>query len=489
MGFFDLFKKKKDANLQYAKMLNGTMPVFSQFGDNIYASDVVQQAVNCIVREMKKLDPTHVIKKGSDVIPQSDNIQAVLDNPNPLMTTSDFIEKIVWQLQLHCNAFVCPTWDRNGNLEGLYPIQPIQVDFLQDAKGEYFIKMRFANNHECTVRYSDIIHIRYNYSVSEFMGGNEFGEPDHDTLLKSLELNQTLLEGVGKALKSSFAINGVVQYNTMLDAGKTDKALEELTERLKHNESGFLGMDLTGKFIPIERKIAMVDATTLKFIDEKILRTFGVSLPILTGDYTKEQYEAFYQKTLEPLVKSMSEAFTKAIFTRRESSSFHHKILFLPKEMIFLSTTQKLEMIRLLGDSGGLFENEKRVMMGLKPLAELEGVRKQSLNYVDVQIANQYQAGSTGTGAGEPVPAQEDVEVQEAVEDAVEEVQDIKKEPLMVGQIQALGEIVSGYASGTYTYNQAKSMLMIGVGLTSEEAEQILDKQDEPKVEETEVTE
>lgn len=398
MGLFDLFKKKKDANLQYAKMLNGTMPVFSQFGNDIYASDVVQQAINCIVREMKKLDPTHVIKKGSDVIPQSDNIQAVLDNPNPLMTTSDFVEKIVWQLYFHYNAFVCPTWDRNGNLEGLYPIQPVQVDFMQDAKGEYFVKMRFANNYECTVRYSDIIHIRYNFSVNEFMGGNEFGEPDHDTLLKSLELNQTLLEGVAKALKSSFAINGVVQYNTMLDAGKTDKALEDLTERLKNNESGFLGMDLTGKFIPIERKIAMVDATTLKFIDEKILRTFGVSLPILTGDYTKEQYEAFYQKTLEPLIKSMSEAFTKAIFTRRESSSFHHKIMFFPKDLIFLSTTQKLEMIRLLGDSGGLFENEKRVMMGLKPLTELEGVRKQSLNYVDVQIANQYQAGNPAPG-------------------------------------------------------------------------------------------
>lgn len=391
MGLIDLFKKKPKQGMEYAKMLSGYTPIFSQFGNDIYASDVVQQALNCIVREMKKLDPQHVVMKGSDVVPQHDRVQDVLDNPNPLMTTTDFIEKIAWQLFFNYNSFICPTWDDAGRLDGLYPLQPTEVDFLEDARGEHFIKMWFANDYKCTVRYSDIIHIRYNFSVNEFMGGDEFGQPNHASLLKTLELNQTMLEGVGKALKSSFAINGILKYNTLLDDGKMQQDLERLTESLRNNESGLMPIDLKGEFIPFERKIAMVDATTLKFIDEKILRNFGVSLPILTGDYTKEQYEAFYQKTLEPLIKSMSQAFTKALFSRRESNGFGHKVMFYPKDLIFLNTTQKLEMIRLLGDSGGLFENEKRVLMGLKPLAELEGVRKQSLNYVDVEIANQYQ--------------------------------------------------------------------------------------------------
>ena len=56
-----------------------------------------------------------------------------------------------------------------------------------------------------------------------------------------------------------------------------------------------------------------------------------------------------------------------------------------------MSVSQKLEMVRVLGDSGSLYENEKRVAFGLRPLPELAGVRKQSLNYVDVEIANQYQ--------------------------------------------------------------------------------------------------
>ena len=395
MGLFDFVKKltaRDGHKYNYAPMLNGYMPIFSQFGQDIYASDVVQQAVNCVVREMKKLDPQHVIKKGSDVTPVYDEIQAVLDSPNELMTTSDLIEKMMWSLMFNYNSFILPEWDKySGKLTALYPLQPTQVDFLQDSSGTMFLKLTFANNYKSTIRYSDVIHIRYNYAVNEFMGGNSQGQPDHKALLETLKLNDTMLQGVGKALRSSFAINGVIKYNTMLDQDKTLKALDELTEALKNNESGFMPLDLKGEFIPFTRQIAMVDADTLKFIDEKILRNFGVSLPILTGDYTKEQYEAFYQKTLEPLIKSIGQAFTKALFTRREYIGYGHNVVFYPKELIFLNTSQKLEMIRMLGDSGALFENEKRIMIGLKPLKELDGVRKQSLNYVDVAIANEYQ--------------------------------------------------------------------------------------------------
>ena len=462
-------------------MLNGFAPIFSPFGSDIHASDVVQQGLNCIVREVKKLDMQHVLEDGSDVTPVAGRIQAVLDNPNPLMSPTDFIEKFTWQVLLTYNGFIIPTWDSRGMLEELYPVYPTQVEFLQDARGDYYVKMWFINGKECTLRYEDIIHIRYNYSINEFMGGDEFGHPNHDSLLKTLELNNSMLEGVRKAMETSFNLTGIVKYNTMMDQGKTDKAMKELTDALKRNESGFMGIDLKSEFIPITRSIQMVDSETLKFIDEKILRNFGVPLCILTGDYSKDQYESFFQKTIEPLIKSFSQAFTKALFSKRESNGYGHKIMFYPKDLIFLNTTQKLEMIRLLGDSGALFENEKRVMMGLKPLPELKGVRKMSLNYVDVEIADQYQVGGQSI---EQVPIGTDVpttdpEVQDAVTEAVEEVEDIKKEPLLVGQIQALGDIIAGYSAGTYTYNQAKNMLMIGVGLSDEEAERLLDKQED----------
>lgn len=415
MGWLDKLRRKPKVKTEYAEMLNGYTPIFSQFGDDIYASDVVQQAINCIVSEMKKLNPVHIRSTGSDVTPIIGNIQQVLNSPNEIMTTTEFIEKIVWQLFFNYNAFVIPTYDtridKHGNVQkiytGLYPIQPTNVDFLQDERNNLYVKFTFANNYETTLNYSDVIHIRHHFSVNEFMGGNENGQPDNDALLKTLDLNWKLLQGVSKAMMSSYAINGVVKFKSMIDGGKTEKALKDLEEKLKNSESGFLPLDITSDFIPLDRKIELVDSDTLKFIDEKILRHFGVPLCILTGDYTKEQYEAFYQKTLEPIIIALSQAFTRALFTPRERS-FGNKIQFYPKDLIFMTTEQTLEMVRLLGDSGTIYENEKRVAFGLRPLPELEGIRMQSLNYVNVEYAKEYQTGANSSSDEDDEPDEND---------------------------------------------------------------------------------
>lgn len=398
MGWLDKLKRKPPKSQAWAQSLNGYTPIFSQFGTNIYASDVVQQAVKCIVDEMKKLNPTHVRYNGNDPVPVNGNIQSILNNPNPLMTTSEFLEKVMWLLLLNYNAFILPTYyvweDKDGTerryYDGLYPLKPTQVDFIEDAGGRLYVKMRFENNFETTIAYDNVIHLKYNYSVNEYMGGDVAGQPDHTALLQTLEINQSLLQGVGKAMKASYAVNGVVKYNTMLDDGKTEAALKELEQKLKNSDSGFLPLDLKSEFIPLERKVSLVDEPTLKFIDEKILRNWGVPLPILIGDYTKAQYEAFYQKTLEPLIISISQAFTKKLFTDRERS-FGNVIKLYPKDLIFMTVDQTLQMVNMLANTGSIYENEKRVAFGLRPLPELEGKRFMSLNWVDVDIANQYQ--------------------------------------------------------------------------------------------------
>lgn len=401
MKWFDNLFKRPPKNRKFAPTMDGFLPIYTQFGTNIYASDVVQQALKCIVDEMKKLNPTHVRYKGNDPTPVRGNVQDILDNPNDLMTTSEFIEKIVWMLLMNYNAFIIPTYytwidDKTGAerryYEALYPINPTQVDFIEDGSGRLYCHFWFWNGYDTTIPYDDVIHIRYNYSINQYMGGNEMGQPDHQALLGTLQLNDDLLKGVAKAMNASYAINGIVKYNTLMDDGKTEAALKELENKLRNNESGFLPIDLKAEFTPLEHKSALVDKDTLEFIDSKILRNWGVPLAILTGDYTKEQYEAFYQKVLEPLALAMSQAFTKKMFTSRERA-FGNKIELYPKELIFMTVTQTLEMINMLSPTGGLFENEKRVALGLRPLPELEGKRYMSLNWVDADKANEYQMG------------------------------------------------------------------------------------------------
>ena len=381
--------------------MNGLLPLFTQYGTNIYASDVVQQAIKCIVDELKKLNPLHIRQKGNDPIPVKGNIQDILDCPNELMTTSEFVEKVMWMLMLNYNAFIIPTfirWFDEGEerrrYEALYPINPIQVDFIEDASGTLYVKFWFRNGTSTVYPYNDVIHLKYSYSVNDYMGGNEFGQPDQAAILQTIDLNKKLLEGVAKAMNASYSINGVVKYNTMMDEEKMKKAIAELERHLANGESGFLPIDLKADVQPFQRQIELVDSDTLEFIDGKILRNWGVPLPILRGDYTTEQYNAFYQKCLEPIVISFSQALTKKLFTRREIA-FGNKIKLYPKELLFLSTAQTIEMIKELSPTGALFENEKRSALGMMPLPELEGKRYMSLNWIDAANAAQYQVGLT----------------------------------------------------------------------------------------------
>lgn len=406
MEWFDKLFKRPPKDRKPAPTFDGFMPIYTQFGTNIYASDVVQQALKCIVDEMKKLNPTHIRYKGNDPVPVKSTVQDVLNYPNDLMTTSEFIEKIVWMLLLNYNAFVIPTyytWVDNETgaerryYEALYPINPTQVDFIEDASGKLYVHFWFWNGEDTTIPYDDLIHVRYNYSINQYMGGNEMGQPDHTALLDTLQLNNDLLHGIAMAMKASYSINGIVKYNTLMDEEKMTANLAKLERQLKNSESGFLPIGLEASFTPLERKTTIVDKPTLEFVDEKILRNWGVPLAVLTGDFTKEQYEAFYQKVLEPISISLSQAFTKKLFTQRERA-FGNKIEFYPKELIFMTVSQTLEMINILSPTGGMFENEKRTALGLRPLPELEGMRYMSLNWISTDLAAQYQTKGLAEG-------------------------------------------------------------------------------------------
>lgn len=374
------FKKTDKETQILIDVLSGKTPMyFTDFGENIYASDVVQQAIYSIVTELKKLDPVHVRKVGHDTVAVEGNIQNVLDNPNPLMTTSAFIEKIAWTLLLNYNAFVFPVW--NGDtLIALYPLQPIEVDFAEDAAGKLFVIFHFSNGYDAQVPYENVIHLRYKFSVSEFMGGNEWGQPDTAPLLDTLKLNDSLLKGLAKSLHIQTTINGIIKLRTVVNQDEKIKKIEDFSNRLQSNESGFLAVDNIEEFTPITKQVALLDATTLEFIDKKIIRNWGVSRPIIDGDFTAAQHEAFYQKACEHIVKDLSQSFTKGIFTNRAVQGFKNQIKFYTKELIFLNTDQKLRAIDSLQDSASCYKNEVRGWLGLRPVKEFEGQIASSSN-------------------------------------------------------------------------------------------------------------
>lgn len=407
MGLFDSIIRKLAGRMKQAPSLSGIWPMFPQAGQmTIYQSDAVRQAIACIVHEIAKLRPMHVRQNGAECVPvDGSDLQRVLESPNELMTTTEFLEKVAWLLMLNENAFILPTYrrwyDSDGNEQrqrvALWPIMPNTVDFIEDQTGALFVKFTFADGETSTVPYSEVIHIRHNYSVNEYLGGNAFGQPDTEAIAETVELNRELLRGVAKTLRAGYSINGILAYNTIMDQQRMETELRRLEERLENNKCGILPVDLKASYTPLARSLQTVDPNTLKFIDEKILRNFGVPLQILTGDFTRDQYAAFYQKTIEGIAIEMSQAMTKKLFTRNELAH-GNRVKLYPKDLVFMTVDQTLQMIKELGNTGAITENEKRSALGLPPLAELEGKRYSSLNYIDANNAGTYQVGAADQG-------------------------------------------------------------------------------------------
>ncbi|OIJ12664.1 portal protein [Anaerobacillus alkalilacustris] len=409
MGFKEVFRGlftgKEDKNMQYARLLDGSAPIFSQFGRDIYASDVVQTAIDCIATECSKLRPKHI---RTDQNGMQLNIKGSLNRllkfaPNELMTTKDFIEKIVWLLFMNYNVFIYPKYDiitnEDGSFKrreytGLYPLNPTQVDFLQDETGTLFVKFMFSSGQSYTLPYSDVIHLRKKFSVNEIMGGGVNGQPDNNAILKVLEINNTVLEGLEKAIKTSLSIRGILRINTMLEDNKQANERKRFEKAIKDSESGIVAMDLKGDYIDVKANPKIIDKDTMQFLQDKVLNYYGVSVPILTGDFTDEQYQAFYEKTLEPIIISLGQAFSKTLFSNRELD-VGNEIVFYPQMLLFTNTKNKIAVADILGNRGALTNNELLQLFGYPPY-EGGDVRQKSLNYIDVDIANKYQMKKSG---------------------------------------------------------------------------------------------
>lgn len=364
---------KKQSNTSYIDFLDGNGAFYNLFGEDIYASDVVQQAITTIIKEMKKLEPVHVIRKyGRDPRIVDDQIQKVLEKPNDLMTTSYYIEKMMWNYFLNYNAFAYPLWEGN-KLISITPLQPTNVEFYMTPSKKMWVTMKFKNGYVGNVPYENLIHLRRNYSLSDVMGGNEKGQPDNKATLEILKLNDKLLKGLAKQMDMQMSVQGWFKQKTVVGKEPNFEYVKDFENKIKQYGTAFIPVDNGSEVGVFNKNIQFLSKEVLDFLDSKILRQFGVSIAMITGDFSVEQYNAFHQKEIEPLIVDWNQVHTAAIFTGKESFGYGHKIEWMSGALSHMSNSQKLEYYKMIIDIGAGYKNEVRMAFGDRPLKELEG--------------------------------------------------------------------------------------------------------------------
>lgn len=391
-------KKKTVEPVDYdAKIFRSTLNVFSDFGNNINASDVVKICIDRIATHAAKLKPRYIkTQEDSTLVEKKGSIAYLLKyQPNPLMTPYDFIYRVVTLLYLNNNVFIYPVYDyQTYELKELWPLKPNSVTALKDESGALFLRFYFNDGKEYTLPYDAIIHLRRFYGTNDVFGGSG-AVADHAAILKTIKINDSVLQCLDNAVRSSFQIKGLLKINGMLS--EKDKKLQKeefdraINEASKDGGSSIVPVDLKSEYVPLTVDPKLVNSETLNFLQKKIITYFGVSDAIFDNKYNENEYNAFYEGTIEGIAIALSEAFSKALLSRSQLEK-GEQIIFYSERLQYASWNTKVTAIEKLMGLGILSLNESRSLLGLEPV-EGGDKRLQSLNYVDADKANTYQVG------------------------------------------------------------------------------------------------
>ena len=398
MGLFDMFKRKKKvvAPINYdAQLFKSTLNLFTDFGDNINASDIVKICIDRIATHSAKLKPRYVKTEDDKTVQEKKGSLAYLlkFQPNPLMSPYDFIYKIVTLLYLNNNAFIYPVYDPiTFELKELWPLKPNSVEGLKDESGELFLRFYFTDSKSFTLPYESIIHLRRFFGTNDVFGGSG-AVSDHSALLKTIKINDSVLQGLDNAIRTSFQIKGLLKINGMLNEKDKNAQKAEFEKALKESTTGqgssIVPVDLKADYVPLTVDPKLVDSSTLTFLQKKIITYFGVSDAIFDNKFNENEYNAFYEGVIEGIAIALSEAFSRALLTRGQLEN-GEQIIFYSERLQYASWNTKVQAIEKLMGLGILSLNESRALLGFEPI-EGGNRRLQSLNYVDADKANEYQ--------------------------------------------------------------------------------------------------
>lgn len=391
--------------------------IFSQFGREYRASDIVRTAIYRVAEEVSKCKLKSVVERGTPqtVAVQEDDINGVLrGRVNPLCGLKDFLFKVAYLALVNKNCFVYWSYDEvpieapNGDryvkrlTRGFYPIERARVRIYDSQSGEVRAELTGENGEVFDMPYSDLIHVRLHYGADSFFGGERGGERDREDLLRNLQTLHVIREAIPKNIAASLGMKGILSLKTLADADKKEINRDDFEAHLFSSKAGIVVTDYDAEITPVNIPISDIPTGAMEFIRTEILAPFGVSLPIYQGKYTDDEYTAFYQTAVEGLLQEIAEAMTVTLFTPRQLA-FGHRIKFYDKLVQSLSFARRQEICEMTKDDALLSRDERRELLGYEPDGE---PTRMSLNYIDTTIANEYQMqkiqGDEKNGNGNP---------------------------------------------------------------------------------------
>jgi HK97 family phage portal protein len=391
MGFLDylrsVFKSKTEPHGTVYKGFVGSSPNI-----NVYEASVVRACIHAIAEECSKMVIKSVKVKNGIVTENKDDINRLFKGkPNPVMTLKDMLYWTAYQLEVRENAYWFPHYRQYDygdggiitKLESIFPINSESEDMIFDEKtNSYMIVFKIVNGGIYSVPYEDVIHFRKHYGDDYY-----FGRENRSDLLKKLKIYDQVTTLMPKALETSMQLKGVLSAKSQMGKDALDQFKEEFIKNLSTGNGAFATLGADGHFEPMNISSQIVDEKVLEHLEKTALMNFGVSMKILTGDATENEWQTLYSKNIESFKIAIEQAATHVLF-KHIGRQHDNEIKVYDKLVQHYTIKTRLEMIKNLGPQNYLSRAEQRELAGYEPDG---GVDRVSLNFVSKEIIDAYQ--------------------------------------------------------------------------------------------------
>lgn len=387
MNFFGKIIRKitaKNASVTGVRLVTECGNGIYSFGGSLYESDIVRACVTPTAVAVGKSVPKHIYKTdGETTVNPKPYMRFLLEEPNPYMSMQQLLEKLARQRDLSGNAFALIARSEDGLPSAIYPIDAVTAEAIYDSAGNLYLKFILANGKQYTFRYVDVIHLR-----SQFCGNDIFGESPFKVLEPLLTLYGTVDVSIRQAVKNGSTIRWLLKYSNSLRPEDLKQGANDFAANFLETAgtgSGVAATDSKAEAIQIQPHDYVPNSLVVDKITQRIYGHFGTNEKIVQNRFNEDEWNAFYEGKVEPILIDIGNEMSRKLFTRRERA-LGNSIVLEASNLQYASMATKLNLAQMV-DRGAMTPNEWRAVLNKAPLpGGDEPIRRLDTKPVELEI-------------------------------------------------------------------------------------------------------
>ena len=323
--------------------------------------------------------------------------------PNKLMNAPTFWEKVTENYFESNNVFIYLDYDWSDfkqPLKSLYPLDPEgnQLEVRRGDDGALYLQFMMGNA-KYTVSTEQVVHIARNVNAGEFFGHSNRAI---ETVLRVIQTNY---EGMEQAIKTSAFLRFIVQTTTPMTAQTLKEKSDYFAQQyLGKNATGIAYIDGAEQIVPINSQLRYANAEEVDRFEKKIYNYLGISEKILQATYNEDEWAAYYESSLEPLVLKLETELTYKLFTTTERT-FGNTVKIDANRLQTASLKTRGMIAQIIQKMPVYVPNTINELLYL-PKTDHGDVEYSNLNFVKTSDQSEYQTGNSDGDL--PVEPQED---------------------------------------------------------------------------------